>query len=163
MTSSVTASSLQCDSICGATTEAQARTTSGGGASNQTDGAISALSCLPRAASAGSQVNCELRMTASPRPRSLRLASSSDQIRVPAAVSTRSNQSSLAFQVSIDPLAKQQTATVTAAFCESQVQDTILVTPGAPVLTDPGRQTAKFGNMSASWCVRWIPMIYLSN
>ena len=145
-TSAVKAPSLQCGSNCGATTEAQARTASGGGASNQTDAAVSALSCSPRAASAGSQVNCELRVTASPRPRSLRLASSSDQIRVPAAVSTRSNQSSLAFQVSIDPLAKQQTATVTAALGESQVQDTILVTPGAPVLTDPGRQTAKFGN-----------------
>ena len=146
-TSAVKAPSQQCGSNCNATTAAQAGTTADGAASNQTDGAVSALSCSPRAASAGSQVNCELRVTASPRPRSLRLASSSDQVRVPAAVSTRSNQSSLAFQVSIDPLAKQQTATVTAALGESQVQDTILVTPGAPVLTDPGRQTAKFGNV----------------
>ena len=145
-TSVVKAPSLQCSSNCSATTEAQATTASGDGASNQTDAAVSALSCSPRAASAGSQVNCELRVTASPRPRSLRLVSSSDQIKVPAVVSTRSNQSSLAFQVSIDPLAKQQTATVTAALGEGQVQDTILVTSGAPVLTDPGRQVAKFGN-----------------
>ena len=152
MTSATTMSALQCGSNCSATPAAQpssAGNTSGGATSNSTDGAaVSALSCSPRAASAGSQVNCELRVTAGRRPLSLRLASSSDQVKIPAIVSTRSNQSSLSFQVSIDPLAKQQTATVTATLDASQVQDTILVTPqSAPVVADPGRQITKFGNI----------------
>jgi len=65
---------------------------------------------------------------------------------IPRTVVTRANQSRLAFQVAIDPLARQQSATIMAMLGDIEVQDTILINAAvAPVLTVPARQVAKFG------------------
>jgi uncharacterized protein (TIGR03437 family) len=62
-------------------------------------------------------------------------------------VTTRPNQSSLTFQASVEPTARQQSAIVSATLNGSQVQDNILVMPAAgPVLTVPGRQNVKLGD-----------------
>jgi uncharacterized protein (TIGR03437 family) len=148
-TSAATVSALKCGSSCSTSPALVASTGVAGAAVTAPSPAgrtVSALSCSPKAASAGSQVTCELHVAPRLTPPALQLTSSSDQVKVPAVVSARSAQSSLTFQVSIDPLAKPQPATVSANLDGSQVQDTILVTPGsAPVLADPGRQIIQAG------------------
>ena len=106
---------------------------------------ISALSCSPKVAHAGGQVTCELQLSEnSGAP--IQLASSAGQVKVPGMVSARSNQSSLTFKAAIDPLAKQQTAVLTATLGDSQAQASILVDAGStPLLTALGRQIAKVG------------------
>jgi len=105
---------------------------------------VSALSCSPRAVSAGAPVTCELRVTASPGALQLALQSNSPQVKVPSVVTTRPNQSSLTFQAFVEPAAQQQSAIVTAILAGSRAQDTILIMPAAgPVLTVPDRQNAK--------------------
>jgi uncharacterized protein (TIGR03437 family) len=107
---------------------------------------ISVLACWPRVAPAGSQVSCDLRVPPSPSSLQLSLASSSGQLKVPAVVVTRPNQSNLTFQASVDPFAKQQTAIVTAALGDNRVQDSIVVVPRAgPVLTTPANLLAAWG------------------
>ncbi len=107
---------------------------------------VSGLACFPRLVTAGSQVSCELRVPASPGPAQVSLTSYSNQVKLPAAVMTRANQSSLTFQASVDPMAKQQTAIVAAALGDSLVEDKIEVVPGAgPVLTAPEKLTAEWG------------------
>jgi uncharacterized protein (TIGR03437 family) len=114
--------------------------------SPQPANAVSALSCSPGAVNAGAQITCELRVTASPVALQLGLASSSEQVKVPAAVTTRPNQSSLTFQVFAEPIAKQQSAIITATLDDSQVQETIVVGSAVgPVLTVPDKQNAKLG------------------
>ena len=107
---------------------------------------VSGLSCTPRAVNPGSTVTCELHVTASAAAFQLALVSSSAQLKVPATVTTRPNQSSLTFQVLIERAAKQQSATISASLNGSQAQDTVLVMPASgPVLTVPARQIAQFG------------------
>ena len=84
-------------------------------------------------------------MRGSRTPTKIQLATSTAQAAVPAVVSVCSNQSSLTFQVDIDPLAKQQSVVVTATAGGSQVQDTLVVNGAAPVFSVPGRQLVKFG------------------
>ena len=104
------------------------------------------LSCSPRSITAGGRVICSLRLASSAAPVSVSLASSTSQVKVPAAVLSRPNQSALTFEASIDPAASQQTATVTAAIGDTQAEDIILVSADArPILTVPGKQLAKFG------------------
>jgi len=119
-------------------------------ASTGTDAAslsqISALACSPRAVSAGGQVTCQLGMTRGGSAR-IQLASSSSQMRVPAMVATRANQSRLTFQVSVDAVARQQEVVLTATLGDTSVQDTIQVVPApAPILTVPDRQFARFAS-----------------
>ena len=110
--------------------------------------AVSGLSCSPRTVNAGGVATCELRMTASPVPLELQFASSSDQVKIPAAAVSRPNQPSLTFQASIEPAAKQQPAVITVALGDSVAQDTILVTPAVrPVLRAPDRLAAKYGDL----------------
>ncbi len=107
---------------------------------------VSGLSCSPRAVNPGSTVTCELRVTASATATQLALGSSTAQLKVPATVTTRPNQSSLTFQAFVERAAKQQSATISASLNGSQAQDTILVMPASgPVLTVPARQIAQFG------------------
>jgi uncharacterized protein (TIGR03437 family) len=109
--------------------------------------AVSSLSCTPRTVSAGGQTTCELRVTPSSTPLELHLTSSSSQVKTPTVVSARPNQSTLTFQATVEPAAKQQSAAVSATLGDSQVEDTIQVTPTAgPVLTVPDQQIAKFGS-----------------
>lgn len=93
------------------------------------------LSCLPRSVSAGGDVSCELRVTASAEPQPLDIQSTSQGVRVPARVVARPNQTRLTFRASIDPMAKQQMAVITATSGDTQVQDTVAVAPAqGPVL-----------------------------
>jgi uncharacterized protein (TIGR03437 family) len=113
---------------------------------SQPQDAASGLYCSPRTSAAGSRLTCELRLPADPTVRQLEIASSSDQVRVPAVAAARSNQSRLTFQAHVEPGAKRQLATVTATLGESRFDDTILVMPApGPILGAPGRQVAKSG------------------
>ena len=114
--------------------------------SSRAQGAVSALSCSPRAAAPGAQLTCALEVKTSPTPLKLQLASSSGQVKIPAVVATRSNQSGLTFRASVDPVARQQSVVITATLGNSQVQDVVMVLPGAgPVLTIPGTRFARLG------------------
>ncbi len=107
---------------------------------------LSTLYCTPKTVAAGAQVSCEVITTTNTKSLQLHLTSSSDQVRVPAVIVTRPNQSSLTFQASVEPLAKQQSATITTTFGDTNARDTILVVPSArPLLTVPGKQMAKPG------------------
>ncbi len=107
--------------------------------------ALTALSCSPAAASAGDRITCELRTAYSSDPMEIRLASSSDRVKVPATVVSRANQSRLTFQAAIDPAATEA-ATINALSGDSEVRTTVLVKPAArPILTVPGKQAARFG------------------
>jgi len=131
----------------GSRASASPRSTSALPARNPTP-AASALSCSPRTVNAGGQATCELRMTAGPVAAQFQLTSSSAQVKIPAVVFSRPNQSSLTFQASIERAAKQQSAVVTATLGDSLAQDTILVTPAAgPVLRAPEKQMARFGDL----------------
>jgi len=98
--------------------------------------------------SPGAQVTCEVRVVASSTPLELEVASSSEQARTPAVVAARPDQSSLTFQVSIDPLARPQSVRITTSWENEQMQDAVLVLPGAgPVLSIPKTQFARLGTV----------------
>ena len=104
------------------------------------------LSCLPRSVSAGGDVSCELRVTASAEPRPLGITSTSQGVRVPARVAARPNQTRLTFRASIDPMAEQQMAVITATSGGIQVQDTVAVVPAqGPVLRVASTQLVRLG------------------
>jgi hypothetical protein len=125
--------------------ERPSRTTTAQGVPRASNG-VAGLSCSPRAVNPGNAVTCELRVTASAAASQLALESSSAQLKVPATVTTRPHQSSLTFQVFVDPAAQQQSATISTSLNGAQVQETILVMPASgPVLTVPARQIAQFG------------------
>jgi uncharacterized protein (TIGR03437 family) len=108
-------------------------------------GRVSTLACSPRTVSGGSQVTCELRVAGS-SVSTVQLASSSNQVRIPASVVTRANQSRLTFQAMVDAAAKEQEVTLTATLDGAWVADIIQVTPAsAPVLTVPENQLVRFG------------------
>jgi uncharacterized protein (TIGR03437 family) len=108
---------------------------------------VSGLSCSPRSVNAGGQVSCELRVSGAGLAADIQLLSDSSQVRIPAVVVTRDNQSRLTFKGSVDLAAKRQAVTMTAILDGTSVQDTVLVTPSsAPILTLPDRQFARFGS-----------------
>ncbi|HZR63506.1 MAG TPA: LamG-like jellyroll fold domain-containing protein [Terriglobales bacterium] len=108
---------------------------------------LSGLSCSPRMAVAGGVVTCALKMPPVADPLQVQLSSSADQVKIPAEVVTRPNQSSLTFEASIGVVAKSGSALITASVGDSQVQDSLLVMASGdkPVLMTPGKQIVKFG------------------
>jgi uncharacterized protein (TIGR03437 family) len=85
-----------------------------------------------------------LRVAASSTASQIHVTSDSQQVKAPAVVMTRANQTSLAFQVSADVVARQQPVTVTAMAGAATVQDTLQIASASqPVLTVPGRQMAR--------------------
>jgi uncharacterized protein (TIGR03437 family) len=91
-------------------------------------------------------VICKLRVAADPAPGQILITSTSQQVKTPAAVLPRANQTSLMFQVSADAAARGQLATIAATAGSTAVQDTIQVmSASGPILTVPGRQVAKRG------------------
>ena len=107
---------------------------------------VSRLSCAPRVVNAGGVSTCELRVTASPASAELHVSSSSSLVKTPAVVTSRPNQTSLTFQVSIDPTAKQHTAVINATSGDVQVQDTVAVVPAqAPVMSVASTHLARLG------------------
>jgi hypothetical protein len=107
---------------------------------------VAALSCSPKAVSAGGTLTCEVRLAASPGAVEFGLQSSRADVKIPSSVTTRPDQYSLTFQVFVEPTAKQQSARVSATLEGTQAQDTILVIPAAgPVLIAPRLRDAKYG------------------
>ncbi len=107
---------------------------------------VSSMLCSPRVLTAGGAVTCELLVTASAQSVPVALSSSSEQVLIPAVVTTRPNQSSLTFQAQSNPVSKQQPVTIKATLGTTEVEDTILLmAPSGPVLRVPKSQTAKAG------------------
>jgi uncharacterized protein (TIGR03437 family) len=74
----------------------------------------------------------------------VQLNSSSEQVMVPAAVTTRENQSSLTFQGRTSAVSSQKQVTITATLGDAEVNDTIqLMGASGPVLRVPKRQAAR--------------------
>jgi Putative Ig domain len=119
----------------------------GGTPSSEPSGnAVSSLVCSPSAVTAGGAVTCELFVTARSQSESVELNSSSEQVLIPAVVTTRPNQSSLTFQAQSNPVSKQEPVTITATLGTAEVEDTILpMVSSGPVLMVPKGQTAKAG------------------
>jgi uncharacterized protein (TIGR03437 family) len=85
-------------------------------------------------------------VAADPTPVQIQLASTSQQVKVPAIVVTRANQSRLTFQVNAETVARQQFVTVTATAGAANVQDTIQVAAASqPIVLAPNSQAAKRG------------------
>lgn len=105
---------------------------------------VKGLSCSPKRVEAGGQTNCELRLDSISAAR-VQLRSSGD-VKIPAEVFSRPNQSTLRFIASTDSGARQHWAIVTATLGESVVQERILVaSSGHPVLRTPQKLAAKTG------------------
>ncbi len=105
---------------------------------------VSSLVCSPGTLTAGGTVNCELLVPSRAHPVAVRLNSSSDQVMIPAVVTTRMNQSSLTFQGHTGAVAKQENVTITATLGDSEVEDTIqLMGASGPVLRVPQRRAAR--------------------
>jgi uncharacterized protein (TIGR03437 family) len=76
----------------------------------------------------------------------LKVSSSSADVQVPAAITTRPMQSSLTFQSYTLAGAEQQPAVVEVGFGHNRAQDTVMTLPGSgPALTLPGTQLGKPG------------------
>ncbi|HEY1337080.1 MAG TPA: LamG-like jellyroll fold domain-containing protein [Bryobacteraceae bacterium] len=116
------------------------------GPASRLRGGVSSLSCSPSTVRAGARLACDLRVTVTARPMPVRLASSSQQVKVPATVTTRENQGRLTFQAEVDRAAAGRAVTIEAAAGEAIARDTILVQPAdAPVVTVPGKQFVRVG------------------
>jgi uncharacterized protein (TIGR03437 family) len=113
------------------------------------DSVLTGLSCLPNRVYAGGQTTCELRLRSSAAPLHVQLQVNGD-LKIPAAVLSRPNQSTLRFRASTDPDAREQWAVLTATFGESIVQERILIaSAGRPVLRTPKEPAAKTGDLLA--------------
>jgi len=105
------------------------------------------LSCSPKTVDAGSRTTCQLQIPARPVAVPIQLTPSSADVKIPALVSSRPNQTSLTFQVWTEPAARQQMAVITANLGDNSAYDTILVMPAArPVLKVPANKIGRFGN-----------------
>ncbi len=109
----------------------------------------SMLACSPRLVNAGQTATCEIKgLPSLSAPLEIAVSSTSEQVKVPAVVVSRSRQKSLTFQVSVDEAAAQQSATIAATIGDSTLTDIVHVLPGAgPVLTVPRRQITKPGTL----------------
>lgn len=106
------------------------------------------LSCAPKQVEAGGAITCEVRLNSDQSSQILSLAvtSSSQNLLVPATVTTRPRQSSLTFEADATTAAGQETVTIRAALGEDTVEDeVILLAASRPVLNLPDRQLVKTG------------------
>ena len=98
------------------------------------DSPLAGLSCSPKRVDAGGEISCELRLKSTAAPSRVSLHSNGE-IKIPAEVTSRPNQSTLRFVASTDASARQQWAVVTANLGESTVEDRILIaSAGRPIL-----------------------------
>ncbi len=108
---------------------------------------MSNLNCTPKTIKAGGKSTCELKLAASSTVNQIMIASTSSRLKVPAAISTRPNQTSLSFQVNADAAAGQESIEVAASAGGPAVQDTVAVAAAdGPALSVPDSQMAKLGN-----------------
>ncbi len=125
---------------------AVASTSAPAGGDSASANAASSLHCSPGAITAGEAVTCELIVAARSQSVRIPLTSSSEQVLIPAVVTTRPNQSSLTFRAETGPALKQQSVTITATLDTGEVQDGIrLMASAGPVLRTPRRQAARAG------------------
>jgi uncharacterized protein (TIGR03437 family) len=112
--------------------------------------ALASLTCLPRSIRAGQRARCELQLNSVSATDAVEVAlsSSSEDLKLPAAVTTRPGQSSVGFEVVADPATKDQAARINTRYgANNMEQDLELSAQTAPVLTAPKRQLAKFGEV----------------
>ncbi len=104
------------------------------------------LSCSQGVVNAGGTVDCEVRLPSAAAPLEVQLSSDSADLRVPATVTSRANQSRVTFQAFAERLARQSSVTVTAVAGGATVQNTVVVVPSAaPVLSVPSKQVSRIG------------------
>ncbi|HTX39896.1 MAG TPA: putative Ig domain-containing protein [Bryobacteraceae bacterium] len=107
---------------------------------------VTDLFCAPKLIPAGGQATCELRVLSTPAAAPVQITSSQAQVKAPATVFTRANQTHLTFQVAADPAAGKQVATIRAAAGESGAEDMIEIQPASvPVWTVPRTRAAQPG------------------
>ena len=107
---------------------------------------LRSLSCAPGNVSAGSVVSCELRVAPTASPVEAKLESNSDEIRIPAAVTTRPNQSSVTFQARVDAMARTHSPVISANLGGIEVHDSIHVTSASgPIIAAPESLKARIG------------------
>lgn len=131
----------QLKSVSSAVTDENAASTA------QAQPAPVSLACAEKSVRAGDDVICEIRLSSNQADAmKLAVVSSSEQVKVPAVVTTRPHQSTLTFQASTNPASAATTATIAVQFGGSSAQDSITVVPSpAPVLSTPSEQAARFG------------------
>jgi uncharacterized protein (TIGR03437 family) len=111
------------------------------------DDAPLSLSCSSHSVAAGTWSRCELHAAPDPVAREIHLTSTSDQVKVPATITTRPNQSRLTFRVFAEPAASQQSAIIAAETGDDRVEETILVEAAkGPVLSVPESQMSRIGS-----------------
>jgi uncharacterized protein (TIGR03437 family) len=103
----------------------------------------------PSSLPAGGAVTCVVRLSATNVPAVARLtvATTSSNLKIPLSITTRPRQTRLTFVVQSDPLAPQQSASVSVQFGSSTVSSPLAVQQaGAPILTVPATQAVVAGN-----------------
>jgi hypothetical protein len=104
------------------------------------------LSCSPGVVIAGSSFRCELNGGSEPSPRTIRLATTTDQVKVPATITTGPDQARVTFQAITEPFARQQSVTIVATQGPTGVEETVLIQGTFdPVMVAPGTQMARVG------------------
>jgi uncharacterized protein (TIGR03437 family) len=107
---------------------------------------LSSLYCSPKNVAAGTQTTCELKVVPNTKPAQFAISSSSEHAKVPQIVVSRLGQSSLTFQVLIQPVARQGTAKISAKYGDREVNDLIEITSAnGPVLNVPAKRIARIG------------------
>lgn len=92
-----------------------------------------ALSCAQTHVATGNSVMCDLQLSSTAISDSLvfKLSSSSQGLKIPAQVSTRTGQSRIRFQAAVDAATPQGTAVIEARLAEIAVQETLgILSPG---------------------------------
>lgn len=103
----------------------------------------------PSSIQAGVSASCVVRMTSTNVPAVARLtvASTSPNLKMPVSMTTRLRQTRLTFMVASDPLAPQQTSTISVQFGSTTVSTPVAIQPlTAPILTVPPDQAVVPGN-----------------
>ena len=98
---------------------------------------------------AGSAATCVVALNATnvPAVARLTLASTSSNLKMPASMTSRPRQTRMTFVVNSDPLAPQQSSTISVQFGSTTVTTAVAIQPAAaPVLTLPGDQAVVAGN-----------------
>jgi uncharacterized protein (TIGR03437 family) len=136
-----------CPSVTLSGTDPARGITTQGGLDIQSGGTIRDLSCKPRIITSGGQASCELRLdSVSAEKMQIEVTSSSGQVRVPASIATRPNQSRLTFQIAADSVARQQSATISAVAGGTAAQDTVQVNASSgPVMIVPTTHVGRVG------------------
>ncbi|MBI3721493.1 MAG: hypothetical protein HY248_02985, partial [Fimbriimonas ginsengisoli] len=108
-----------------------------------------ALDCAPKTVQSGSPFQCQVTLNSSQATGSaaFTLATGNTHVTVPVSVPSQPSQSTFGFQALTAFVPANQGATVSASFGGVTVQDTVTLSPGAPILTVPGSQVVNPGKL----------------